>query len=117
MQQYFQPRTFFVFYYNNLYWFYANGEKVWGHLHITYAQKSPKLDPLPPHLYAIVHIILDPLYAYILSIYSPPLLISFYSDSGFRHSQFLGYFRFYLSLRLNSTKLISKRFLWFLFRA
>ena len=109
MQQYFQARIFFVFYYSNLYWFYENKEKVWGHLHSTYTQKSPKLDPLPPHLYAIVHIRLDPLYAYILSIYSHPLLINFYSDSSFRHSQFPGYFRFYLSLRLNFTKLISKK--------
>ena len=55
------------------------------------------------------------LYAYVLSIYSPPrLLINFYSDSSFRHSQFLGYFHFYLSLRLNFTKPISKKFIWFL---
>ena len=55
---------------------------------------------------------------YVLSIYlPPPLLINFYPDSSFRHSQFLGYFHFYLSLRLNFTKPISKRFLWFLFIA
>ena len=45
------------------------------------------------------------------------ILINFHSDSSFRHSQFLGYFHFYLSLRLNFTKLISKRFLWPLFIA
>ena len=55
------------------------------------------------------------LYAYVLSIYSPPrLLIHFYSDPSFRHSQFLGYFHFYLSLRLNFTKPISKKFISFL---
>ena len=63
-----------------------------GHPHRTYAQKSPKLDP-------------------------PPVLLDFYSDSSFRHSQFLGYFQFYLFLGLIFTKPILKRFLWFLFIA
>ena len=35
---------------------------------------------------------------YFLYIHPPPPLINFYSDSSFRHSQFLGYFHFY-SLR------------------
>ena len=38
------------------------------------------------------------------------LLINFYSDSSFRHPQILGYFHFYLCLRLNFTKPTSKRF-------
>ena len=28
MQQYFEPRIFFIFYYNILHWFYANGENL-----------------------------------------------------------------------------------------
>ena len=77
-----------------------------GHPHSTYAQKSPKLDPPSP-------LGLTSLYAYVLSIYSlpppPSLLIKFYSHSSFRHSQFLDYFDFYLSLRLIFTKPISNK--------
>ena len=53
---------------------------------------------------------------YFLYIHPPPLLINFYSDSSFRHSQFLAIFIF-TCLRLNFVKPISKRFLWFLFIA
>ena len=49
----------------------------------------------------------------------PPFMRTYYlftlSPFRFRHSQFLGYFHFYLYLRLNFTKSVSKRFLWFLF--
>ena len=90
-----------------------------GHPHSTYAQKSPKLDPLPPcgQSYAFG---LTLLYAYVLFIYSRsrlPLLTNFCSNSSVRQWQFLVYFYFYLPLRLNSTQPISKRFLWFLFIA
>ena len=36
-------------------------------------------------------------------IFTPFPLINFYSDSSLHHSQFLGYFHFYLSLSLNFT--------------
>ena len=61
-----------------------------GHPYSTYAQKSPQLDP-PHPLYKIVRI-----------------WIQFISGSSLRHSQFLDYFHFYLSLRLIFTKSISK---------
>ena len=65
--------------------------------------------PPPRSLYVIAGIWFD-----------PPLCVrTFYlftlSPFRFRHSQFLGYFHFYLYLRLNFTKSVSKRFLWFLF--
>ena len=85
-----------------------------GHPHSTYVQKCPKLEPLPPYTQSYAFS-LTPLYAHVLSMYSCPLLINFYSDSSFRHSQFLGYFHFCSSMRLNFTKPISKRVLWFLF--
>ena len=53
------------------------------------------------------------MHTYFLYNHPLPLLINFYSDSSFCLSQFLCYFRFYLFLRLNFTKPISKRFLWF----
>ena len=53
------------------------------------------------------------MHTYFLYIHSLSLLINFYSDSSFCHSQFPGYFSFYVSLRLHFTKPISKRFLWF----
>ena len=95
--------------------FVSDKEKSgWSHSHSTYPQNSPKLDPTPT-LHAIVCIWLYPPLC-VRNFYSP-FLINFYSDSSFRHSQFLSYFHFYFSLRLNLTKPISKRFLWFLFIA
>ena len=71
-----------------------------GHPHSTHAHKLSKLDP-PSSLCAIVCIWLDPpLYVRTFYIFTPPLLINFYSDSSFRHSQFLGYFHFYQSLEV-----------------
>ena len=64
-----------------------------GHPYSTYAQKSPQLDP-PHPLYKIVRI-----------------WIQFISGSSLRHSQFLDYFHFYLSLGLIFTKPISKKFI------
>ena len=76
--------------------------------------KIAKISP-PPPLYAMVHIWFDPS-LFVLTVYTPPpLLINFCSDSSFLHSQFQGYIHFYLSLRLNFTKPISKSFLWFIF--
>ena len=63
------------------------------HPHSTCVQKWPKLEPLLPYTQSYAFG-LTPLYAYVHSIYSCPLLINFYSDSSFRHSQFLGYFHF-----------------------
>ena len=76
--------------------------------------KIAKITPPSPLLCHHTHLAW-PLFmhTYFLYIHPLPLLINFYSDSSFCHSQFLGYFRFYLSLRLNFTKPISKRFLWF----
>ena len=65
--------------------------------------------PPPPSLYVIARIWLDPPLC-VRTIYLFTL-----SPFRFRHSQFLGYFHFYLYLRLNFTKSVSKRFLWFLF--
>ena len=95
-----------------------------GRSYSTYTQKLPKLDPPPPctQTYAFDWTPPPPplpfMSTYFLYIHSSspiPLPINFYSVSSFCHSQFLGYFHFYLSLRLNFTKPISKRFLWFLF--
>ena len=90
---------------------------LWGVIHMVGTYKIAKIR-IPfsscTQSYAFG---LNPLYAYVLSIYSPPLLTNFYLDSSFRHSQFLGYFHFCLYLRLNFTKPIWKRFLWFLFIA
>ena len=63
----------------------------------------------PPSLYVIAGIWFDPPLC-VRTIYLFTL-----SPFRFRHSQFLGYFHFYLYLRLNFTKSVSKRFLWFLF--
>ena len=78
-------------------------DQHWGHSDSTYAQKPQKIEPpsLPPctqlHAFGFTHI-----YENVLSVYSHPfpwpLLTSFYSDSSFRHSQFLGYFYFLLKL-------------------
>ena len=72
---------------------------------------------LPPSpLYTIVCIWLDTpfmhtCFLYIHTFTDPAsLLINFYSDLSFCHSQYLGYFHFCFSLRLNFTKPISKRF-------
>ena len=58
------------------------------HPQSTYTQKPPKLDPLPPSMQSYAFV-LSPLYAYLLSIYSPspllPLLINIHSDSSFSH--------------------------------
>ena len=100
---------------------------LWGHPHYTYAQKSRKKTPkktTPPPTFPLVpsptHFGLTPLpplppphFVRTYFLYIPPLLINFYSDSNFRHSQFLGNNHFYLSLRLNFTKPIPKRFLFF----
>ena len=78
--------------------------------------KIAKIRP-PFHLHTIAHILLDPsLCIHTFYIFTLPLQINFYSDSNFRHSKFLDNFHFYLSLRLNFTKPISIRYLWFLFR-
>ena len=79
-----------------------------GHPHSAYAQKSPKLDLPLPSWFDL------PLCVRTFYLVTPPLLIKFYSHSSFRHSQFLDYFHFYLSLRLIFTKPIFKKFLWFL---
>ena len=96
-----------------------------GVIHIVHTHQNHQTRSLSPpctqsHAFGLI-----PLYTYVLAIYSPttpppptlPLLINFYSDSSFRHSQFLGYFHFYLPLRLNFTKPISKGFLLFPFIA
>ena len=75
--------------------------------------KNRQNQTLSAPLYAVVGIWLDlPLCVCTFYIFtplfpsppSPTLLINSYSDSSFRHSQFLGYFHFYLFLRLNFTK-------------
>ena len=75
--------------FNSLYQFLEEHNLFWGNPHSTYAQKSSKLDPLP--LYAIARIWLDPPLC-VSTFYISPLQINLYSDSSFRHSQFLGYF-------------------------
>ena len=82
---------------------------LWGVIHIVGTYKIAKIIPPISSCTQSYAFDLNPLYAYVLSIYSSPLLINFYSDSG--------HFHFCLSLRLNFTKPISKRFLWFLFIA
>ena len=80
--------------------------------------KIPKIWPLFPLVRNRTHMAWHIfMHMYFLYIHPPPLLMNFYSDSRFRHSQFLGYFHFYLSLRLNFTKPTSKRWLWLLFTA
>ena len=60
--------------------------------------------PLPPCMqsYAFGSTPL-PLCVRTFYIFTPFPLINFYSDSRLHHSQFLGYFHFYLSLSLNFT--------------
>ena len=61
--------------------------------------------PLPLKVYVRT------LRTYFLYIHTP-LLINFYSDSSFRHSQFLGYFHIYLALRFNQFKKIFMVFIY-----
>ena len=75
------------------------------HPHSKYAQKSIKLEPSPP-LYAIRRIWINPppptppMRTYFLYIHPHlPLLINFYSESSFRHSQFISYFHFYSEVK------------------
>ena len=71
-------------------------------------KKIAKITP-PPSLYSIVRIWLDPplcvgtFYIFTPLLLPTLLLINFYSDSSFRHSQFLGCCHFHLFLRLNFT--------------
>ena len=65
--------------------------------------------PPSPLVHNLTHL-LWPLFLHTYFVYIHPLprLVNFYSDSSFCHSQFLGFFHFYFSLRLNFAKPISK---------
>ena len=86
---------------------------LWGVIHIVGTYKIAKIIPPISSCTQSYAFGLNPLYAYVLSVYSSPLLINFYSDSSFRHSQFPGHFHFCLSLRLNSLNQYQKDFYGF----
>ena len=86
-----------------------------GHPHSTYTQKSPKLDPLPSRTQSY-HLTPPPFYPLCVRtfyIFTPPpvphptlLLINFYSNSSFRHSQFPGQKSISKRLSIHSLRLV-----------
>ena len=86
---------------------------LWGVIHIVGTYKIAKIRTPFSSCTQSYGFGLNPLYAYVLSIYSPSLLTNFYSDSSFLHAQFLGYFHFCLYLRLISLNQFEKDFYGF----